>query len=544
MVGLSAGWDRRWAVIGVALSFTGVAAVAALGFRQLPDSGWDAQTYHLPSVLRLLSGWKPMVAATDLTLSNHFPSGTWTILAGFDAIFGFESGRAIGPLLMLAAGGAVWKTFRMLGMTAAPCTVVTVMLVANPVALSQIFTAYADGTLYELTLILICCLIIMLEDRGLAVALLAGAAMILVCNAKLAGLFFAALAVATWGGLLLVRYGPTWIMVRDQHRQIALLVTAGLLAVGFVGWRPYVMNVVEHHRVVYPPPDELGYKPGAAFEVPPNLDGAGRGLKLAALFFSRTDRRYQEPVSFKVPGTVDWQELRMGRDTRGGGFGPFFGAVTLVALAALGWASLRRTAPRMAHPHRAEVLLGLMAYGLLTTVLFPEPWWARFVPLAWLIPLCAAWLAYALRPSSLVRACVTLVVVLSILDAAIAACSLGFDAVRSAADINHKLERMLDDPEPVYLSRGTLWNATLDIRSAAEDVWRRRLRDHGKTAVVVLPRTDCREIEILTADIQRCAPPGTSVPAEDNRPGGFRGAADLPPEAGAYRPNRSEQPAR
>jgi hypothetical protein len=183
---------------------------------------------------------------------------------------------------------------------------------------------------------------------------------------------------------------------------------------------------------------------------------ASRGLKLAALFFSRTDRRYQEPVSFKVSGTVDWQELRMGRESRGGGFGPFFGAVTLVALAALGWASLRRTAPRMGYPHRAEVLLGLMAYGLLTTVLFPEPWWARFVPLAWLIPLCAAWLACALRPSSLVRACVTLVVVLSILDAAIAACSVGFDAVRSAADINHKLERMLDDPEPVYLSRGTL----------------------------------------------------------------------------------------
>ena len=105
---------------------------------------------------------------------------------------------------------------------------------------------------------------------------------------------------------------------------------------------------------------------------------------------------------------------------------------------------------------------------------------------------------------------------LSILNAAIAACSVGFDAVRSAADINRKLERMVDDPEPVYLSRGTLWNATLDIRSAADDVWRRRLRDHGKTAVVVLPRADCREIEVLAADIQRCAPPGTRAPAERN----------------------------
>jgi hypothetical protein len=521
MVGLLAGWGQRWAVIGIALSYTGVAAWAAVGFRQLPDDGWDAQMYHLPSVVRLLSGWKPIVAATDLTLSNHYPSGTWTILAGFDAIFGFESGRAIGPILMLAASGAAWKTFRGAGIAAAPCAVVTVMLVANPIALSQFFTSYADGTLYELTLILICSLIIMLEDRGLAAALLAGAAMILVCNTKVVGLFFAALAVATWGGLLLFRYGPAWTTVRDRHRQIALLVAAGLLAVGFVGWRPYVVNVLEHHRVVYPPPDELGYKPGAEIGVPPNLAAAGRGPKLAALFFARTDRS-QGPVSFKVPGTVDRHELLMGTETRGGGFGPFFGAVTLVALAALVWASVRRTTPRLVYRHRLEVLCGLTAYGLLTTVLFPEPWWARFVPFAWVIPLGAAWLAYALRPSPLVRGCVTLVVVLSVLDAAIAARCAVLDGVRGAADINQKLERMLQDPEPVYLSRGRLWNTTTaprndeSLRSAAEDVWRWRLREHGKTAVVVLPRKDCRKIEYLTIDTERCASVGTPAPAEQN----------------------------
>jgi hypothetical protein len=200
MIGLSAGWAQRWAVIGIAFSFTCVAAMAAVGFSQFPDGGYDAQNYHLPSVLRLLCGWKPIVAATDLTLSNSYPSGTWTILGGFDATFGFESGRAIGPILMLAAIGAVWKMLRSAGTAAASCALITVMLVANPVALCQIFTAYADGTQYELTLILVCSLITMLEDRGLAAALLAGAAIILVCNTKLTGLFFAALAAVTWGG--------------------------------------------------------------------------------------------------------------------------------------------------------------------------------------------------------------------------------------------------------------------------------------------------------------------------------------------------------
>ena len=67
---------------------------------------------------------------------------------------------------------------------------------------------------------------------------------------------------------------------------------------------------------------------------------------------------------------------------------------------------------------------------------------------------------------------------------------------------------MLQNPEPVYLSRG--------IHGAPEDVWRRRLRDHGKTAVVVLSRADCRKIEYLTVDVERCAPIGRPAPAEQN----------------------------
>ena len=294
---------HRWATGAIVVFFAGLAATAALGFHKIPDAGFDAQTYHLPSVLRLLNGWKPMIEATDLPLSNHYPSGIWTILAGFDSIFGFESGRAIGPILMLAAGGAVWTMLRRVGVAAVPCAIVTALLVANPVAVSQIFTAYADGVLYELALILICSLLMMVEDRRPAMTMLACAAMILVFNTKLAGLFFAPLALATWGALLLFRFRSASVLMRERRSQLAMLVAAGLLAVGFVGWRPYVVNVLEHHRLVYPPPDELGYKPGSGNQLPINLSTAGRIPKLAALFFARTDID-GGPVKFKVPGAL------------------------------------------------------------------------------------------------------------------------------------------------------------------------------------------------------------------------------------------------
>jgi hypothetical protein len=284
-----------------------------------------------------------------------------------------------------------------------------------------------------------------------------------------------------------------------------MLATAGLLAVGFVGWRPYVVNVLEHHRLVYPPPDELGYKPGSGNQLPPNLSTAGRIPKLAALFFARTDID-GGPVRFKVPGTLASHELRMSNDIRNGGFGPFFGAATVVALAALLWATVRRTSSRFSNRQLIEVLLGLTVYGLMTTILFPEPWWARFVPLAWLIPIGAVCLADALRPTMFVRSCTIICMALSTLNVVIAGNSAVRDGVRNAADIKQQLDRMVRDQHPVYLSRGPIVNTRLGDRHAAEDVWQRRIWDRGKTAVVIVPGADCRKIELLRPDVERCAP--------------------------------------
>jgi len=79
--------------------------------------------------------------------------------------------------------------------------------------------------------------------------------------------------------------------------------------------------------------------------------------------------------------------------------------------------------------------------------------------------------------------------------------------VRNAADIKQQLDRMVRDQHPVYLSRGPIVNTRLGDRHAAEDVWQRRIWDRGKTAVVIVPGADCRKIELLRPDVERCAPP-------------------------------------
>jgi hypothetical protein len=496
----------RLALLSVLALQAAVAIPAALAFHRLPDNGFDAQSYHLPSVLRLLAGWKPLVERTDLVLSNSYPSGMWTVLGGFDAIFGFESGRAIVPLLMIAAFSAAWSLFRRAGFCAVQSFALSFLLVADPVALSQSLSALPDGVLYELALILVCALMSMLEDLTLKPALLAGAALILVCNIKLTGLYFAVLAIAVWCGLVLLRFVAGREPMALRRGQIALLAAAGLIAVGFVGWRPYMTNLIDHHALLYPPASELGYQPGSASQVPSNLDGAGRAKKLAALLFARTDMD-GGPVSWKIPGTFARPELRMATDTRDGGFGPFFGAGAVLAFGSLALALLFRTRPQSVLDFRLEALIGLAVFALVTTVLFPEPWWARFVPFAWVAPLAASLTACELRPTAIIKTSIVAVAALLVVNSVIAGYDAVRDAVASARDIELKLDRMSRAPGPIFLSRGTLWNSAINGRHSAEDVWRRRLSDRGKSDVRYIPRESCRKLEFLSVDVNRCAAP-------------------------------------
>lgn len=68
----------------------------------------------------------------------------------------------------------------------------------------------------------------------------------------------------------------------------------------------------------------------------------------------------------------------------------------------------------------------------------------------------------------------------------------------------------LDDTLPTYIAsahaliiaqRQALTAA--QERAAAEEVWRTRLWDRGKTAVAIMPRADCRKLEFLSVDVER-----------------------------------------
>ncbi len=208
--------------------------------------------------------------------------------------------------------------------------------------------------------------------------------------------------------------------------------------------------------------------------------------------------------SNKIPGTWNAHELRLASDTRNGGFGPFFGAEIILAAASLAWAIRRRLTTVRGH----ELQWTLVLFCFATTVLFPEPWWARFVPLAWALPLSGTMLAGALRPGLISGMLMALVMSLAAANMAIAGYWSVTDGLAAGRDLRAKARAMAQDEQPIYLSRGTLWNSTINGRHAAEDVWRERLRELGKTDVVIVPRADCAPVQFLSIDVQRCGAPG------------------------------------
>jgi hypothetical protein len=505
--------ERRFECLVTLLVITGCTVAFALVFREVPDPGWDSQTYHLPSMMRLIAGWRPLIEPTNLTLSNAYPNGGWTLLAGFAELFGFESGRAINLVLMLSAGVLLWKVLCRSGVSATSAAAAALVLSANPVAISQLFTALADGLVWYLTIILLMSMIIMLDDRRWIMILSAISALILLINAKISGLYFAAITTIVALILLVVRSKQNCVhFVIERRVQIISVAIAFWLSIGFVGWRPYMTNLIEHRTFLYPAPDQLGYRPEVGDQVPTDLLGGSRSKKIASLFFARTDVR-GDHNEWKVPGTFSSKELSMDSVTRVGGFGPLFGAATVLGIVTLLGAVAKAIGGRLRPDYRAiEGPAILLLLALVTTIFFPEPWWARFVPVAWVIPSTAAILALALiRGCRLgerwIRICLTATLIICALNSVVVGVLTFRDSLFWSRDIKTKLERLAREPGPLYLSEGTLWSPAIKGQHAGEDVWRHRLQDLGRTDIVVVARERCQKGQPLSVDVMQCATP-------------------------------------
>ena len=390
---------------------TGLCVCLALYFlgiigQHFPDMSSDGMGYQQPAVQALLGGWNPLHGKAELLWQNIYPSGIWSVEASIAALFGnVETAKLIQPAWFFIA-----LVFAIVGLNAHMGTLslqqklLALLLLFSPVVITQMPTHYVDAPIYLAGLTFLGALLMQgAEPRIARAALISmGACVLFIVNAKLSGLYHAVVLCA-----LAVMFLWRKERVFPLHATTALFL-AGLTAVLFIGWRPYVTSLLDYHTLL-----PMGGDSFSAAQRPENLSTLSGPLRFLYSLFSVTGGDMpRENALLKWPWQVTLKEWRVGYpDARSGGFGPLFALAFCLSLAAC-------IAHAMRHGKYDKELLLLAAGLYLGALLFPEGWWLRYVPFAYAVPIL---LLFTLRaPARFTRWLITAVAIIFSVNSAAA----------------------------------------------------------------------------------------------------------------------------
>jgi hypothetical protein len=344
------------------------------------DSSWDGLKYHQTAVLELMSGWNPLRASLpDQIVLNSYPKASWLVGASLASLFdSVEAMKAQNLAFVLAAGCLSFSTIRYLKPELCVCVAMAgaTAVALNPVAIYQGFTGYLDGLLGSQ----ITCLVALATLSTLKPRLASLSAFLLLIpytlNLKFTAVPYLALL---WMALVIILARR---MRTGEIRSIAIpALLACAIGILVLGVNPYVRNMVDHGHIFYP---IMG--PGSVDMMHANLPiafvGKSYGFKLVAGIFAAPIAWIHGDIKFFFPlfPSLDYFRAFGFADMRVGGFGPLFGAAVLVST--IGLALLRKLSVQQA----AFIFVGIAI--VISCLINPESWWARYVPQLWLGVAC------------------------------------------------------------------------------------------------------------------------------------------------------------
>lgn len=404
------------------LATFGLGTLAVLATMIVHDTSMDGQHYHFQAFYALAEGWNPLHGSAQPPVIGdpitpwaiHYPRAGWLFSANLMAAgFPLAAVKSLNFLALFGTAALVGGMLFRSGFSGLFAAVLTAVTVLNPVVLSQLFTSMNDGLFGHCMIIFAVTVAGWLHygDRRL---LLAGiAAMMLALNLKFSAIpIFVMLCAAACAGAFIAR-----------GQQIAIITGAALLASAFaaivlLGWSPYMQNFLDHGHVFHPIMGDQAVNimtgEGPALDNTPDVLTEKSGLeRFFFSLFSETHSGFYTLPEMKFPFTISPSELRAsgGVDIRLGGFGPFFSGIVVLAVACA-LALVIRPA------RRNPVMLGLLfaaATFLVTVLIMPQNWWARYVPQFWFVPvlIAAAALTTNKRPLQILGALIAGIMLLN-----------------------------------------------------------------------------------------------------------------------------------
>lgn len=395
------------AILGLALGI-GIFVIAIIISQSIFDFAHDSNWYHKAALGSLANGWNPVyddfnefANESDLNITNmnyaaiftqHYCKASWITGANIYTLTGnIETGKAIN---LLMAYVLFTITFHYLSMTYLKwwqALIVSVLIVYNPLTVSQVFTLYVDNLLYT-CLFGIIALLFGISDKSYEIEekikyFMLFSLVVFCVNIKFTGLAYA--------GVFCLLFYIIWIIysiISKDFKRIFIkntlfyIVTCSI-AIFLVGYSTYVTNFIDDGHPLYPLAGEnkrdimTGNQP-TAFN---KINGVER---LFISIFSKTENITGNRLpDLKFPFFVYEEEkdiAAVGPDTRIAGFGPLFGGVLCFSAAILtfGVYCLFKL-----NKYWFSIIISNIAVILLLLLCIEESWWARYSPYFYLIPI-------------------------------------------------------------------------------------------------------------------------------------------------------------
>ena len=342
------------------------------------DVSWDGMWYHQNAIIELNNGWNPIyekLTGEGALWNNYYGKYSEIVQACILSTFkNIEMGKMINILFMIIA--TMYSLFILLShfnINYRRSLVYSIIIGFNPVSIYQLFSFYHDGILSSI--LTICgCMVLDLnkEDSNLKYIYLFMIGCIGV-NIKftLLGYIFAI------GGM----YTIECIIKKKNIKN--LLISASMIliiGVGILGFNPYMINLKEGNNIFYPligeeKVDIISYNQPIVFSEKNWIE------KFMTSIFSESDNineAAKRDPKIKMPLSIKKSEIDIFKmpDVRIGGWGPLFSAMLLVSILIY----IRQKYEKKS--------ISLFLIGILVTVIInPEAWWARYTPQLYLIPI-------------------------------------------------------------------------------------------------------------------------------------------------------------
>lgn len=418
------------------------------------DISYDGQVYHQEAVSQLAHHWNAFQdyltkdRSHSAVLLNHYAKGPWLYEAALYTATGqIEQSKVFNFLLMIASFLLTLSGMQSCGrFTVRQSVVFSLLMALNPISIYQSLSFYIDGQLASLLLCLVALSYRLVADNDKVVLCSVMMSIALTVNIKFTGVVYAVAFIGLSGGWL-------WLL-KNKHlyRNFVKTSIVGLfIGICVIGYNPYITNTVYYGHPFYP----LYGGGNQTMDIMTSNSPSGfmqmsSWEKLYISTFSLSANHVdQEEPALKVPFTVSLEEFRpfvYGADIRIGGFGPWFSGMLVLAGAILVLMCTLGAKERMYG-------IGLAGSIILSVLINPEAWWARYVPQLWLVPIIIA-IAAANDSKKTIRQLGAVLAGAIIINIGLISYPYVLGNYYCTQDLNRQLERIAERNEPITVCFG------------------------------------------------------------------------------------------